>query len=128
MSSKSRPPTVLEYLIEQDFAPQSEGAWFDRDTGQGTIIRVVCDAAAETQLISLTPRCVCRYTIVFSPGAPDAVIIAALKATLLDATQPASRPMPGPASAQQAGPARRRRREREDETRGKTRREAVTPR
>ncbi|MGO8896274.1 MAG: hypothetical protein ACLP8X_34300 [Streptosporangiaceae bacterium] len=34
--SSSRPPTLLEYLIEHDFVPAAEGTWFDHDTGDGT--------------------------------------------------------------------------------------------
>ena len=77
----SRPPTVLEYLIEEDFLPQREGAWFDRHAGQA-VIRVVCEPGAEAELICLAPAGVCQYEIAFSPGTPHAVIIAAVKAAL----------------------------------------------
>jgi hypothetical protein len=47
----SRPPTVFEYLIEQDLLPQQEGAWFDR-IGR-SVIRIVCRPGEETELICL---------------------------------------------------------------------------
>jgi hypothetical protein len=81
MSSNRRPPTLLEYLIEHDFAPVAEGTWFDHDTGDG-IIRVVYQLGVETQLISLTPAICCRFKVMFYVGTPDAVIIAAVRAAL----------------------------------------------
>ena len=36
MSASSRPPTLLDYLLELDFLPQNEGAWFDRATAGRT--------------------------------------------------------------------------------------------
>jgi hypothetical protein len=77
----SRPPTVLEYLIEQDFVPQQEGAWFDRHIGQA-VIRVVYQPGEETELICLAPAGVGQYKIAFAPGTPHAVTIAAVKAAL----------------------------------------------
>jgi hypothetical protein len=53
MSASSRPPTLLDYLLELDFLPQNEGAWFDRATA-GRIIRVVDLDGEETYLIALT--------------------------------------------------------------------------
>jgi hypothetical protein len=81
MSSNRRPPTLLEYLIEHDFAPVAEGTWFDHHTGDG-IIRVVHQPGEETQLISLTPAIGCRFKVMFYVGTPDAVIIAAVRAAL----------------------------------------------
>ena len=79
-SSNRRPPTLLEYLIEHDFVPQAEGTWFDHDTGDG-VIRVVHQPGEETQLISLSPAVGCRYKAMFYAGTPDAVIIAAVRAS-----------------------------------------------
>jgi len=83
----SRPPTVLEYLIEQGFLPQREGAWFDRHVGPA-VIRVVCRPGEETELICLGPVGVCQYRIAFSPGTPHAVTIAAVKAALTPSARP----------------------------------------
>jgi len=77
----SRPPTVLEYLIEQDFLPQREGAWSDRRIGQA-VIRVVYEPGEEAELTCLAPAGVCQYKIAFSPGTPHAVTIAAVEAAL----------------------------------------------
>jgi hypothetical protein len=84
----SRPPTVLEYLIEQGFLPQHDGAWLDRRIGRA-VIRVVYQPGEEAELIRLDPPGVCRYQVAFSPGTPHAVIIAAVRAAL---------PPPGPSA------------------------------
>jgi hypothetical protein len=81
MSSSSRPPALLEYLIEQDFVPQAEGTWLDHGTGDG-IIRVVREPGEPTVLICLAPSGACLYQAAFSMGTPDAVIIAAAEAAL----------------------------------------------
>lgn len=39
-SSSRRYPTLLEYLAERDFLPQSQGPWFDHQA-EGDLIRVV---------------------------------------------------------------------------------------
>ena len=105
MSGMSRPPAVLEYLIEQGFLPQQEGAWFDRRIGQA-VIRVVCEPGVETVLICLAPAGVCQYKIAFSPGTSHAVTIAAAKAALTP-PGPSARPQRG---ARRAATARLRRR------------------
>ena len=95
--SSSRPPTLLEYLIEHDFVPAAEGTWFDYDTGDG-IIRVVYQPGEETQLISLTSAIGCRFKVMFYVGTPDAVIIVAVRAALrlpADAGTQPPRPAPG---------------------------------
>jgi len=74
-----RQPMLLDYLMEHDFLPQDEGAWFDRDTGHGTI-RLTCPAGDDTELIVLTPAGACQYTARFGMNTPSAVIIAALQA------------------------------------------------
>ena len=79
--NSSRPPTLLEYLIEHDFRPQAEGTWLDHHTADG-ITRVVYQPGEETQLISLTPTIGCRFKVMFYAGTPDAVIIAAIRAAL----------------------------------------------
>lgn len=79
--SNRRPPTLLEYLIEHDFAPVAEGTWFDHHTRDG-IIRVVHQPGEEAQLIGLTPAIACRFKVMFHAGTPDAVIIAAVRAAL----------------------------------------------
>ena len=61
-SAMSRSQTILEYLIEQAFVPQQEGAWYDRHIGQA-VIRVVCQPSEETELICLAPPGVCQYKI-----------------------------------------------------------------
>lgn len=92
MSASSRSPKLLEYLLEHDFLPQNEGAWFDRADAD-RIIRVVDEhGGGETYLIALTPRGVCLYKDYFSPGTPRGVIIAAIEAVLA-AGQP---PQDGP--------------------------------
>jgi hypothetical protein len=99
-----RPPTLPEYLIDQDFLPQSEGAWFDRATGHA-IIRVVCGPEEETQLIALAPHGASLYKAMFYAGTPDAVIIAAVEAALtLSRPEPAARS--GPARQRSAQPGR----------------------
>jgi hypothetical protein len=101
MSSNRRRPTLLEYLIEHDFRPQAEGAWFDHHTVDGTT-RVVHEPGEETQLISLTPAIGCRFKVMFYAGTPDAVIIAAVRAALRlppDAVPQPPRAAPGRGTA-----------------------------
>jgi hypothetical protein len=83
MDSSSR-FQMLQYLMEQDFMPQDEGAWFDRREGN-RITRVVWDGEEESQVIALTPRGVCLYKAMFSPGTPDSVITAVIEAALAEA-------------------------------------------
>ena len=90
MSSNSSYLVLLDYLLEHDFLPQSEGEWFDRRDG-ARIVRVVCDAEEEAQLIALTPRGVCLYKAMFTMGTPNAVIIAAID-TALAQPEPQGRP------------------------------------
>jgi hypothetical protein len=82
MTSSRQPPELDRYLARRGIRPHSgRSTWFDRDTGQD-VIRVVREPGEQTELISLTPRGVCLYKAVFSPGNPDAVIIAAVEAAL----------------------------------------------
>lgn len=94
MSRTDRPPALPEYLIERDFLPQAEGAWFDR-AAERVVIRVVCEPGEETQLIALGPHSACLYKAMFYVGTPDAVIIAAVEAALaLGQPEPAARSGP----------------------------------
>lgn len=71
-----------QYLARHRFAPSpGNGAWLDRNTGQ-QIIRVLRVPGGTTLLYCLAPHRGCLYEAVFSPGAPDAVIIAAIEAAL----------------------------------------------
>jgi hypothetical protein len=89
MTSSPRPPDLDLYLARHGFAPHaSHSTWLDCDTGQ-QIIRVVREPGEQTELISLAPHSVCLYKAAFSPGAPDAVIIAAVEAALSPAPEPA---------------------------------------
>ena len=78
-STRHRPLTLLDYLMEHDFLPQDEGAWFDHDTGHGTI-RLASPAGDDTELIVLTPAGACQYTVRFGMNTPSTVIIAAVQA------------------------------------------------
>jgi hypothetical protein len=82
-SATPQPPASLhQYLTRHGFAPHPENsAWLDHDTGQ-QIIRVCHDPGEATLLYCLTPHAVCLYEAVFSPGTPDAVIIAAVRTAL----------------------------------------------
>jgi hypothetical protein len=82
MTSSGQLPDLDRYLARHGFVPHAaNGTWLDRDTGDG-IIRVVREPGEQTQLICLAPHSVCLYNAAFSPGTPDAVIIAALEAAL----------------------------------------------
>ena len=83
MTSSSRPSLELDrYLACHGFAPHpGNSTWLDRHTRQ-QIIRILHKPGEETLLICLTPRSACLYEAVFSPGTPDAVIIAAVDAAL----------------------------------------------
>jgi hypothetical protein len=71
-----------QYLTRHGFAPHpGNSACLDHDTGQ-QIIRVRHDPGEATLLYCLTPNAVCLYEAVFSPGTPDAVIIAAVQTAL----------------------------------------------
>jgi hypothetical protein len=87
MTSSRRPVTLLEYLLEADFLPQNEGAWFDRRAGD-QVVRVVCGPGGENQLIALTPRGARLYQAAFSPGTPLPVITAAADAAVALARSP----------------------------------------
>ena len=80
-------------------------AWLDRDTGQ-QVIRVVHEPGETTLLYCLDPRQRLPVRGRFSPGTPDAVIIAAIGAAL----SPPRRGRPGPDQAGH-GPAAHARRE-----------------
>jgi hypothetical protein len=87
----SQPQDFDRYLARRGFRPHaSHSTWLDRDTRQG-IIRVVREPGEQTELICLTPRSICLYKAAFSPGTPDAVIIAATEAALNPALPQASR-------------------------------------
>lgn len=81
--SRRQHPTLLEYLIEHDFLPRSEGAWFDRETS-GHLVRVVYERDGDCEVIALTPRGVCLYKAMFGRGTPPAVIIVATEAVLAE--------------------------------------------
>jgi hypothetical protein len=82
MTSSRQPPELDRYLARRGFRPHpGNSTWLDHDAGQH-IIRVVCEPEEQTELICLTPRIVCLYKAAFSPGTPDAVIIAAVDAAL----------------------------------------------
>ncbi len=104
--TSSRQLTDLDrYLARHGFRPHaSHSTWLDRDTGQH-IIRIVRESGEQTELICLTLRGVCLYKAAFCPGTPDAVIIAAIKAT---APRPA-RPGPDQAGHRPAARARTKR-------------------
>jgi hypothetical protein len=97
------PPAALhQYLARHGFAPHpGTSTWLDRDTGQ-QIIRVCHHPGEATLLYCLTPHAVCLYEAVFSPGTPDAVIIAAIRTALR--TPP---PQTGHAQTRQATPEHR---------------------
>jgi hypothetical protein len=106
MTSSSHPPELDRYLARHGFAPHpGNSTWLDRDTGQ-QIIRIVREPGEETLLICLSPRSVCLYEAMFSPGTPDAVIIAVLETALS--------PPPAQAGRRQAGQATGRRRTQEE--------------
>ena len=105
MTSSSQPTDLGQYLARRGFAPNpGNPTWLDLDTGQ-QIIRVLHEPGETTLLYCLAPRSVCLYEAVFSPGTPDAVIIAAIEAALS--------PPPPQASRRQARPATGQRRTRE---------------
>jgi hypothetical protein len=82
-SATPQPPAPLhQYLARHGFTPYpGNSAWLERDTGQ-QIIRVCHDPGEATLLHSLTPNAVCLYEAIFSPGTPDALIIAAVQTAL----------------------------------------------
>ena len=107
MTSSSQPPDLDRYLARHGFRPQaSHSTWLDRDNGQ-YVIRVVREPEEQTQLICLAPRSACVYQAVFSPGTPDAVIIAAVEAALSPAPPQAAsrtgRPRAGGARKKESG-------------------------
>ncbi len=70
------------YLARHRFAPNPcNSAWLVRNTGQ-QIIRVLHEPGETTLLYRRAPHRGCLYEAVFSPGNPDAVIIAAIEAAL----------------------------------------------
>ena len=80
MTTSSQPTALGQYLARHGFAPNpGNTAWLDRDTGQ-QVIRILLEPGETTWLYCLDPRRVCLYEARFSPGTPDAVIIAAIKA------------------------------------------------
>jgi hypothetical protein len=98
----SQPPALGPYLAGHGFAPSpANPAWLDHDTGH-QVVRVLHEPGETTLLYCLAPHSVCLYEAVFSPGTPDAVIIAAIGAALTP---------PGPAGARPATGRQRTRRE-----------------
>jgi len=82
VTTSSQPATLGQYLARHGFAPNpGNTAWLDRDTGQQTI-RVLHEPGETTWLYCLDPRRGCLYEARFSPGIPDAVIIAVIEAAL----------------------------------------------
>jgi hypothetical protein len=97
MTSSSQPTGLGQYLQRRGFTPNpGNPAWLDHETGQQTV-RVLHEPGEATLLYCLTPRSVCLYEAVFSPGTPDAVITAAIKAAL----------SPPPVGQRRARPSRR---------------------
>jgi hypothetical protein len=89
--SRPRPSDLGQYLTRRRFTPNpGNPAWLDRRSGQ-QVIRVLHDPGETTLLYCLDPHSVCLYEAVFSPGTPDAVIIAAIEATLSPPRPPESR-------------------------------------
>jgi hypothetical protein len=81
-NSSHQPSELNRYLARCGFTLHAGNrTWLDRDTGQ-QIIRVVRELGEQTELIALTPPSACLYKAIFSPGTPDDVIIAAIKAAL----------------------------------------------
>jgi hypothetical protein len=82
MTSSSQPDALGQYLARRGFAPNpGNPTWLDCGTGQQAV-RVLHEPGETTLLYCLAPRSVCLYEAVFSPGTPDAVIIAAIEAAL----------------------------------------------
>ena len=80
MTTSSQPAGLGHYLARHGFAPNpGNTAWLDRDTGQ-QIIRVLCQPGETAWLYCLDPDRGCLYEVRFSPGIPDAVIIAVIEA------------------------------------------------
>ena len=62
----SQPQDFDRYLARRGFRPHaSHSTWLDRDTRQG-IIRVVREPGEQTELICLTPRSICLYTVSYT--------------------------------------------------------------
>ena len=98
MTASSQPAALDRYLTRHGFAPNSGNpAWLDRDTGQ-QITRVLHEPGETTWLYCLDPRRGCLYEARFSPGTPDAVIIAAIEAALKLSSPRAAKAGHGPAS------------------------------
>jgi hypothetical protein len=92
MTSVSQSQDLGQYLARRGFTPNpGNPTWLDREAGQQTV-RVLYEPGEATLLYCLAPRSVCLWEAVFSPGCPDAVIIAAIEAAL-------SPPPPRPDSA-----------------------------
>ena len=100
MTSSSQPAALGRYLARHGFAPSpADPAWLDLDTGH-QVIRVCTSPARPPSCTAWTRTSVCLYEARFSPGTPDAVIIAAIGAALTP---------PGPAGTRRPRPARTRR-------------------
>ena len=90
MTSTSQPLDLTQYLARCGFAPSPENpAWLDLGAGHQSI-RVLHEPGETTVLYCLGSRG-CLYEAVFSPGAPDAVITAAVEAALGPPSPQASR-------------------------------------
>jgi len=98
MTSSSQPANLGQYLQRRRFAPNpGNPTWLDLGTGQQTV-RVLHQPGETTLLYCLDPRGACLYEAVFSPGTPDAVIIAAIEAAL--SPPPVGRERARPATGQ----------------------------
>jgi hypothetical protein len=83
--ASSPPPDLDRYLARHRFRPQaSHRTWLDRDNGQH-VLRVIREPGEPAALICLAPSGACLYQAAFSLGTPDAVIIAAVQASLSQA-------------------------------------------
>jgi hypothetical protein len=95
MTATSQPAGLGQYLTRHGFAPNpGNPAWLDHDTEQQTV-RILHEPGEATLLYCLTPRGVCQYEAVFSPGTPDAVLTAAIDAALRTPPPQSVRPRPG---------------------------------
>jgi hypothetical protein len=82
------------YLRRRGFAPNpGNPTWLGCHSGQQTV-RILYQPGETALLYCLTTHSACLYEAVFSPGTPDTVIIAAVKAALDNAQAAGSQPAP----------------------------------
>jgi hypothetical protein len=95
VTARSHPAALGQYLARHGFALNpGNSAWLDRDAGQ-QIIRVLHEPGETTWLYCLDPRGGSLYEARFSPGTPNAVIIATIKAAFRPPSSRAARAGPG---------------------------------